>query len=300
MKERVLITGISGGLAKETKNILSENYEVFGLTHNKNNIDNKNTFFWNPSTQEIDKKALDKCDHIVHLSGYSILKKWTRRNKKIMYNSRIGGAELLFKTCNELNIKPKTFITASAIGIYGLNSEGEKKEDNSLGNDWIAKMAIDWENAANMFNKLESRVVHMRISLLISEKTGILKYNLLSMKLGIGAIIGSNNGIVNWIHIHDVARFIKSSIKEKSFKGPYNLATNEKITQYNFIRTIKNNLYSYSLIINIPSIVLKVILGDRFQIIKLGNTTINIDKLKKNNFNWKYKTFKSVIKNIKN
>ena len=56
----------------------------------------------------------------------------------------------------------------------------------------------------------------MRISLIFSEKAGFLRYNILSMKFGLGAIIGDKNKIVNWIHVKDLARFIKESLKNKA------------------------------------------------------------------------------------
>ena len=52
----------------------------------------KNIYFWNTSTNEIDEKALENCKHIIHLSGYPILKRWTKKNKRLIHSSLKKGA----------------------------------------------------------------------------------------------------------------------------------------------------------------------------------------------------------------
>ena len=97
MAEKVLITGASGALAQRVKHLLLEKgYDVISLTTNKKMANGNDVFYWNVSKKIIDPKSLVNCSHIVHLSGYSIMKPWTVVNKKLMYQSRIDAAKLLF------------------------------------------------------------------------------------------------------------------------------------------------------------------------------------------------------------
>ena len=299
MKERVLITGYSGSLAQITKKLLKDNYEIIGLTSNKEKVNNKDIYFWNTSTNEIDEKSLENCKHIIHLSGHPILKRWTKKNKKLMHQSRVGATNLLFNKCKDLNISLKTFISASAIGIYGLNPRGIKSEDDEIGTDWIARMASEWEESAQQFKQIGSRVIQMRISLLMSEETTFLKYNLLSMKLGVGVVIGSEEKKINWIHIDDAANFIKEVITNKNYKGAYNLATAEPISQGIFIKKIKEKLFPYALIIRVPFYLLRLFLGERSQIMNT-NASIDVNKLKKEGFVWKFHNFNKVLEKVQN
>lgn len=298
MKERIIITGYSGSLARRTTELLKDNYEIIGLTSNKKRVNNKNIYYWNTSTDEIDERALENCKHIIHLSGYPILKRWTKKNKRLMHQSRIGAANLLFNKCKQLNISPKTFISASAIGIYGLNARGIKSEKDKIGTDWIARMASDWEESAQEFKKIGSRVVQMRISLLMNQETAFLKYNLLSMKLGIGVVIGSKKKKISWIHVDDAANFIKEAITNENYKGAYNLATTKPISQEIFIKKIKERLCPYALIIRIPSFIIRLFLGKRSQIINT-DVSINVDKLKKEGFIWKFYNFNEVLEKVR-
>ena len=298
MKERIIITGYSGSLAKTTRELLKDNYEIIGLTSNKKRVNNKNIYYWNTSTNEIDEKALENCKHIIHLAGYPILKRWTKKNKRLMHQSRIGAANLLFNKCKQLNISPKTFISASAIGIYGLNARGIKSEKDKIGTDWIARMASDWEESAQQFKQIGSRVVQMRISLLMNKETAFLKYNLLSMKLGIGVVIGSKKKKISWIHVDDAASFIKEAINNSNYKGAYNLATTESISQGEFIKKIKEKLFPYALIIRMPFYLLRLFLGKRSQIINT-DVSIDVDKLKKEGFIWKFYNFNEVLEKVR-
>jgi hypothetical protein len=299
MKERIIITGYSGSLAKRTTELLKDNYEIIGLTSNKKRVNNKNIYYWNTSTDEIDERALENCKHIIHLSGYPILKLWTKKNKVLMQKSRIGAANLLFNKCKKLNIYPRTFISASAIGIYGLDARGIKSEKDKIETDWIARMASDWEESAQEFKKIGSRVVQMRISLLMNQETAFLKYNLLSMKLGIGVVIGSKKKKISWIHVDDAANFIKEAITNENYKGAYNLATTKPISQEMFIKKIKEKLFPYALTIKIPFFLVRLFLGKRSHIINT-DVSINVDKLKKEGFIWKFYNFNEVLEKVRN
>ena len=298
MKDRIIITGYSGSLAKRTTELLKDDYEIIGLTSNKKRVNNKDIFYWNTATNEIDEKALENCKHIIHLAGYPILKRWTKKNKRIMHQSRIGATNLLFNKCKKLNISPATFISASAIGVYGLNAKGTKSENDEIGNDWIARMASDWEESAKQFKQIGSRIVHMRISLLMNKETAFLKYNLLSMKLGIGVVIGSKEKKISWIHVDDAANFIKEAITNENYRCAYNLATTKPISQEMFIKKIKEKLFPYALIIRIPYFLIRLFLGKRSQIINT-DVSINVDKLKKEGFIWEYYNFNEVLEKVR-
>ena len=79
MKEKVLITGANGSLAKRVKNnLISKGFDVVTLTSTKKSADNKSIFYWNVSSGDVQQEALENCQHIIHLSGFGIIKPWTR------------------------------------------------------------------------------------------------------------------------------------------------------------------------------------------------------------------------------
>lgn len=297
MKDVVLITGANGHLAKVVSQHLCKDYTIRYLTTKKKITSDDAYFYWNINQRYIDSKSLENCNHIIHLAGFPILKRWTNKNKNIMYSSRVESTRLIFDTCIKMNLKPKTFISASAIGIYDQSLKGEVHEDSPKGKDWLAKMACDWEEAASRFQEIGSRVIQMRISLIFSEKAGFLKYNLLSMKFGVAAILGNTNRKVNWMHVKDIAKFIQESITNNNYKGPYNLACDDKKSQEKFIREIKKHLFSYAVIIKIPIFLVRFFLGKRSQIIET-DIALDTNKLKQQGFKCKVKNLEQIINNL--
>jgi uncharacterized protein (TIGR01777 family) len=297
MADKVLITGASGSLANRVKRILiTQGYEVITLSTNKPKVDNKSVYYWNVSEKLIDKNALIDCQHIIHLSGFNIMNQWTPKNKSIMYESRIDAAKLLYDSCQSLGVKPKTFISASALGFYGIDAKGVKSEDDSPSEDWLSKMCIDWESAAQQFEALGSRVIQMRISLLLSKDAGFLRPTVLSMRLGMGVVFGNGKQSIEWIHIEDAAKFVYYAIENKSVRGAYNMASEQKWTQYDFMKFIKSKVAKYAILIKLPSFVLRLIFGGR-SVILVGGCSLSVDKLLSSGFKYDYPTLESAINN---
>ena len=295
MNEIVLITGAGGTLAKSVaKKLQNEGFEVLFYTSNINIVNDKNIFYWDVENKIFDKVPLDRCSHIIHLSGYSIINKWTEKNKKKMYSSRVDAANLLFDYCKEKEINIKTFISASAIGYYGFNSIGLKNENDLPSKDWLSQLAVDWEKSAIAFEGINSRVIQLRISLILNKSTGFLKPIILSMKLGIAPILGSRKQSFEWIHLEDLASFILFSLKNENVNGAYNLATDKKTNQEDFLNIIKNKYFKYSLLLKIPNFALKLLLGQRIKIVS-SDIAVSVDKLKSTGFNFKYPTLDMAI-----
>ena len=212
MKEKILITGFNGYLAKILEDTLDNNiYHLHYLTTKKAQS-SKNIFYWNINANYIDPNALMNTTHIIHLSGFNISNRWTAKNKKIMFDSRVKGSALLYDQCIQLDIKPKTFISASAMGYYGFNQTGLKDENQPPGNDWMSNLCLNWERMADQFERLGTRVCKLRFSLIIDEKSEIMKKINLGFKFGIGLIFGSGKQAFPWVHSHDACSFINHLI----------------------------------------------------------------------------------------
>ncbi|MAO71030.1 MAG: TIGR01777 family protein [Flavobacteriales bacterium] len=295
--ETVLITGENGSLAKKVRDQLKQlGYNVITFTSRKNST-KKNSHYWNIEKKTLNLKVLKKCDHIIHLAGFSIIKPWTNKNKKLMYNSRVLSSRLLFNECEKNKISIKTFISASAIGYYNESSTDENHEESKPGNSWLSKLAQDWEKSANMFNGIGSRVINLRISLLIDKDSGFLNKLLPFMKIGIVPLVGGKNNRFEYIHIDDAVNFVIYSIKNSKINGPYNLASDNKINLFDFYKKITKSLSKKYLIIKIPNIIMKLILGERFKIIN-SNIKVSSKKIINSGFQFKFSKIIDIIKKI--
>jgi|TARA_B110000444_G_C18844702_1_gene601153 uncharacterized protein (TIGR01777 family) len=296
MSERVLITGYNGALAKRVAIILEKKFDLVFLTSNKKSVNNKNIFFWNIEEEYIDPLALKDCKHIIHLCGFNIMNRWSKKNRELMYSSRVLTANLLFKKCFELELKIESFIGASAMGYYGLNTIADVDESAENGSDWLAKLSLDWENAANQFNKIGSRIVNLRISLLMDLNSGFLKVTLLPLKIGITSIFTPADLVYSWIHIDDVAKFILYAIENNHVAGPYNMAVPNRQSQKELIKEIKSCVFPFAIIFPIPIFLMKLFLGGRSQVLS-GGLYLKSDKILNSGFNFTYPSVTSFLKN---
>ena len=58
MKEKILITGYNGSLAKRLVHFLNDNYSLVFLSSSKKSVNNKDVFYWNIEEGYIDESAL--------------------------------------------------------------------------------------------------------------------------------------------------------------------------------------------------------------------------------------------------
>ena len=296
MKEKILITGYNGSLAKRLVHFLNDNYSLVFLSSSKKSVNNKDVFYWNIEEGYIDESALIGCQHVIHLSGYNIINRWSKKNIHKMRTSRVDASNLLFEKCKSLNKNIKTFVSASAMGYYGLGVEKDVDENHPPGNDWLAKLVVDWELASNQFVKLGARVVNLRISLMMDLNSGFLKVTLFPLKFGITSVFIPSNLSYSWIHIDDLSRFIKYSIETTSVSGPYNMASPIKQTQYEVIREIRQCIFKYAIIFPVPIFLVKVFLGGRSQLVK-GGLHLKVNKLLNSGFKHSYTTISSFLLN---
>ena len=296
MNETILITGYNGALAKRLTSYLKEKYSLVYLSSRKKSVNNKDIFYWNIETQYIDENVFNNCAHIIHLSGYNIINRWSKKNRQKMYSSRIDAANLLFENCKKYNINLKTFISASAMGYYGLGAEKEVDENTPPGTDWLANLVVEWESAANRFKEIGARSVNLRISLMMDKNSGFLKVTMLPLKFGVTSVFLPSDLNYSWIHIDDLSRFILYSLENKKISGPYNMASPIKQTQFEVIKEIRSCIFKYAFIFPIPIFVMKIVLGNRSQLIK-GGLYLKVDKLLNSGFKLNYTSISSFLLN---
>jgi len=290
LKDKVLITGYNGALAKQLKFILEKNFNVVSLTTNKSNVNKKDVFFWNIENNEIDTEALQNCKYIVHLAGFSITKKWTKKNRIIMHDSRIKSAELILDHCKRLKVSLNAFISASATGYYGMNVNGIQNESDMPGTDWIANMCNLWEKSADKFKSISKRIIKMRISILIDKNSGFVKDIRKPLRLGIAPILGTGKENMDCIHIKDAARFIKFSITNSNINGVFNIANSKKITQYELIKVIRNIFSPKAILIMVPKFLIRFVLGKKARLI-LSSYNLSTTRITDTGFIFKYQNF---------
>ena len=297
---KILITGGSGLVGSSLINVLlGMNYDVAILTRNPSSNLNINQYFWDPSKFLIDEDALIDIDCIVHLAGTNISdNRWTKKQKQIIYSSRVESAEFLYQKIKELDIPLKSFVSSSAVGCYGTTTSDQiYTEQDHNADDYLGQLCTQWEAKADQFINLGCKVSKVRTGIVLSSKGGALPKMMFPINWCLGAALGSGKQFVPWIHIDDLCAIYTNLINETFPSGVYNVVAPETITNSELTRIMAEVINKPLWFPNIPSWVLKIIFGEMSTILTNGSR-ISSKKLIQSGFNFKYLSIRSAINNL--
>ncbi|MCH1430876.1 MAG: TIGR01777 family protein [Chlamydiales bacterium] len=256
---KIAITGATGLVGSELKHFLrSAGHDVYTLVRTPCKSDKE--IRWNPLTGDIELSKLEGFDAIIHLAGENIGSGyWTKKKKQRIRDSRVIGTKHLVAALNNLQNPPKTLISFSAIGFYGVKALETDEDHSSCGNDFLASVCSDWEQEALQYNK--GRVVIPRLGVILSPKGGALEKMLLPFKLGFGGKIASGAQYMSWIAIDDVIYNLYHMLCNKTISGTLNLTSPNPVTNEDFSKVLAKVLKRPCLF-PVPSIALKALFGE--------------------------------------
>jgi uncharacterized protein (TIGR01777 family) len=296
---KILITGGSGLLGSSlTQKLLSENIEVVHLTREKNSKNDVKNYLWNWGENEIDEKCFNGITHIIHLAGAGIAEKaWTQKRKNTIVKSRVLTARLLHSKIESLNIDLKAFISASAVGFYGAQvSEKEFNESDVSFEDFMGNCCKQWENAADLFVPI-SRVVKLRLGVILDKDFGALPRIARMIKNRIGSPLGTGSQYMPWIHIDDAVEIFYNAIRNNEYSGVYNAVSTENITNSILTKSVGRVLNRKIWLPNVPSFILRFLYGEMSDTILKGVKVSN-KKIKNLGFKFKYNKIDEALKYI--
>jgi uncharacterized protein (TIGR01777 family) len=189
---------------------------------------------WNPADGQIDPRAFDGIDAVVHLAGAGIGDhRWTDDYKRELLQSRVRGTTLVAETIAAATNGPATLLSGSAIGFYGARGDEELDERSAAGSGFLSDLCEQWEAATAPAESAGARVVHLRTGIVLSEKGGALKKQLPLFKLGLGNKMGSGRQWQSWISIDDEVGAI-AHLLTSDLSGPVNLTAPTPVTNATF------------------------------------------------------------------
>jgi hypothetical protein len=299
MKKNVLITGGSGFVGKNLTQLLIANGYTVSILSRSKRTDKENIFYytWDVEKQTIEKEAVLNADFVIHLAGANIAeKRWTNKRKEEILSSRELSAQLIYASLKRYDKKVEAFISASAVGIYGaINGQAICKEEMQPANDFLGLTCQKWEAAADRFEKLGIRTVKIRTGLVLGQNDGFLNKLIPVFKLRLGAALGTGKQYMPWIHINDLCSAYLEAIKNPEMHGAYNVAINDNTTNELFSKTLAR-VYGYSIWLpNVPSFLIKIVLGELSKLILTGRRISN-DKIKKLGFQFEHKNLEDTIR----
>jgi hypothetical protein len=249
---------------------------------------------WNTASKEW-FSALEQKDAVIHLAGENIMaKRWNEEHKKNIINSRVNTTRSLVAAVNRAQVKPKVFLSASAVGYYG-NSESEVDESSIMGNDFLANVVAQWEkSSSDLISNV--RRVNIRIGIVLDAKEGALAKMLPPFKYYVGGSLGSGSQWFPWIHNDDVVGIFLFMIDNLNANGTFNAVSPNPVRMKEFCTTL-GKLINRPSIINVPEIVLRILLGEAADAI-LGGARVIPKRTMEIGYNFIYTDLKTALANL--
>ena len=300
MKRRILITGGTGLIGKRlTTMLLAKDYTVRFLSRSKKSIPDVEVFTWNPAEDYIEAGALEDVEAIIHLAGENVAEKaWTEARKKQILESRTLSTRLLAQKLKTQDLRPKAFISASAMGIYG-NDTGEAliTEGSPFGTDFLAEVTKAWEEETTAISPLGIRTVLMRIGVVLDASGGALEKIAQPIRYGAGAALASGKQWMSWIHVEDVCRMFVYALENEEISGAYNAVGTSPVTNAEFTRQVAKMLKKPLILPNVPTFALKMLLGEMASMV-IGGSKIMPERMLKSGFQFNFDTLESALQDL--
>jgi uncharacterized protein (TIGR01777 family) len=254
--QRIAITGASGliGTALVGK-LKSDGYTVQRLVRRP--TVSPEEIFWNPAQSEIDLDSLAGVDAVIHLAGAGVGdKRWTKKYKSEILNSRLLGTTTIANAVSQ--VKPKVFISSSAIGWYGETGNRAVIESDRGGDDFLSAVCREWEAAADLAGDV--RTLKIRTGLVLDPTGGALGRMLPLFRFGLGGKLGNGKQWWSWITLHDHLRAIEFLMENNQISGAVNLTSPNPVTNQEFTSALARALRRPALF-PAPAFALKAALG---------------------------------------
>lgn len=291
---KILITGASGMIGKALQTELRNGgHELLLATRSEPNSPEQ--VQWSIDDGFSDLAKLDGIDAVVHLAGENIAGlRWTEEKKKAIRDSRVKGTRNLVNALAELSVKPKVFVSASAIGFYGDRADEELTETSSSGSTFLAEVCREWEAESRRAEDLGIRTVLLRTGIVLSKDGGALGTMLLPFKMGVGGVIGSGKQWMSWISLDDHIAAIKYALENDNVRGAVNSTSPNPVTNEEFTATLGEVLYRPTFI-PLPEFAVSMLLGEMGDALLLASTKVLPKRLDDAGFEFKFPHLKEAI-----
>ncbi|MBK8398263.1 MAG: TIGR01777 family protein [Leptospiraceae bacterium] len=195
-------------------------------------------------------------------------------------------------------LERKVFIQGSAIGYYGMYESSDPicREDSNAGEDFLAKLCVDWENAALRAEKLGIRTVLIRTGVVLSPENGALAQMLTPFKLFVGGPLGNGKQFLSWIHFTDMVRGILFLMENSHAKGAFNFTSPKPCSNKEFSNML-GTVLSRPSFMAVPSFAITALYGEGAEVILKGQNVLPA-RLLESGYKFQFPELKLALENL--
>lgn len=299
---KIAIVGGSGFIGRNLAKALHRAGEEVIIFSRKNSLPQELMGLANihlVSTSKPSAKDLEGVDALVNLAGESVVgEKWTDKRKEALRTSRVDFTRSIVEELAKVKVKPKVFLQGSAIGFYGMHETGNPvfSEDAKSGEDFLAKLCVDWEEEANRMKEFGVRTVLIRTGIVLSPESGAMQQMLLPFKMFVGGPLGNGKQYMSWIHLADMIGAIQFLLANPKAEGAFNFTAPNPCSNEEF-STVLGKVMGRPSFMRVPSFPLIALYGEGAEVILKGQNVIPT-KLTALNYQFQFPELKPALEDL--
>jgi uncharacterized protein (TIGR01777 family) len=275
---RVIITGGTGLIGRALAAHLTErDYEVVLLSRRPERVAGlpakARAERWDARTAEGWGHLANGAAAVVNLAGESIAGLWTTQRKRRIRESRLNAGRAVAQAVELAKSKPRVVVQASGVGYYGPQGENEITEEAPPGDDFLGRLAIEWEASTASVEALGVRRAIIRSGAVLSTEGGALPPLLLQYRLFAGGPLGSGRQWLPWIHMADEVRAIRFLVENQNAQGAFNLTSPNPLTNADFGRAM-GRVMKRPFLMPMPAFVLRLLAGEMSTVLLDGQRAL--------------------------
>ncbi len=304
--KRMIITGGSGQMGRAlAADLAKDGYDIVLLSRDPSKVaglpNGVRAEKWDGRTADGWGQQANGATAIVNLAGENIgippIPWWLPGRRQRIRDSRVNAGRAIVAAVKAAAEKPRVLVQASGINYYGLRGDQIVTEQESAGDDFAARVCVDWEAATAEVESLGVRRVVIRTAPNLTKRGGILFYLALPFKMFVGGPMGNGKQWFSWIHTADQVRAIRFLIENENARGVYNLSAPDSKTNAEFGRLLAralNRPYWFPT----PAFVMRLAFGELGDKLLLGSQRVAPQRLQQAGFKFQFADAESALKDL--
>jgi uncharacterized protein len=216
---------------------------------------------------------------VVNLAGASIAGgRWSEGRKALLRSSRVQTTREIVRALEKLENRPKTLVSASAIGYYGNRGDEVLTEESKPGEDFLARLPQEWEAEAVKAEGLGVRVARLRFGIILAKHGGALPQMMRPLKFGVGGRIGSGRQWMSWVTLDDVVGVLRMALENGAARGAVNVVAPEPARNAKFTKELARTMHRPA-IFPAPEFALRLALGEMADALLLASQRVKPERL---------------------
>ncbi len=277
---RVIITGGTGLIGRALgADLARDGHEVIALSrdpgrHATGLPAGMRAERWDGRTADGWGPLADGADAIVNLAGASLAGgRWTAARKALLRASRVDAARAVVAAVEAAERRPRVVVHGSAVGYYGVHGDETLTEDAPAGDDFLAGLVVEHEQAIAPVRALGVRLAIARTGVVFSPRGGALPLMVLPFRLFAGGPVGGGRQYISWIHLADEVAALRFLVEDGRAEGAFNLAAPNPVTNAEFGRAVGRVLHRPSFVPT-PAFPLRLALGEMATVVLDGQRVV--------------------------